>query len=98
MTSETSQVKAGPEAVSTGIKEIIVPKVNGVYMLGELQHKRKDRRWSCGFVYYIGQSEDLAQRLIAHRGPKSGLNLRNCRMLILSGPSEHYGVTTRQRL
>ena len=68
------------------VREIVCPKVSGVYMLGELKHRynRRSESWSCGFSYYIGQSEDVAQRFVAHRSPKSKLNLCDCRMLLLS--------------
>ena len=51
------------------IQEIVFPRVRGVYLLAALTHQYlSDRRvWACSYVYYVGESNDLAQRLLAHR-------------------------------
>ena len=66
------------------IQEIIFicPKVSGVYMLGELQHRYSKGGWSCTFLYYVGQSADVAYRLMAHRNDRFS-GFADPRMLLL---------------
>lgn len=51
------------------VREISIPHFSGVYILAELQHKysNEERRWSCNFLYYVGESSDVAYRFLSHR-------------------------------
>jgi len=54
------------------VQEIVIPKLSGVYMLGEHHHtfvKRVNIRGQgfCGDIYYIGQSGDVFARFKHHK-------------------------------
>jgi hypothetical protein len=51
------------------VREIVFPRIRGIYMVANVKHRwsREQKAWMCSYVIYVGESGDLALRLMNHR-------------------------------
>ena len=76
------------------VREIVFPRIRGVYLLADLLHQRAvtSSAWLCSRVYYVGKSNDVAVaiRLLGHRSGKHGRKsfVNDPRMILLAETNE----------
>jgi predicted GIY-YIG superfamily endonuclease len=82
------------------VREIVFPRIRGVYLVADLLHQRAvtSPAWLCSHVYYVGESNDVATRLLGHRSGKHGRNsfVNDPRMILLA--ETHEGKEERKLL